>query len=249
VNQGAAAIVMSESKADELGVPKDNRVYLHGGGEAGDDHISERPRLDGSWAMEQATHRALSQAGVTSRDILHFDLYSCFPCAVFSSTAAMGIDWKKDTRPLTLTGGLPFFGGPGNNYSLHGIAEMVRVLRAAPGAHGLVLANGGWMTKEAVGVYSTTRPSAFTPAAPAAKPKAQVTLCDTDCDGTLETFTVTHGKAGPEKGIIFARLADGRRALANATPAALAVLREEVSPVGRKVKITVADEVGTFDFL
>jgi acetyl-CoA C-acetyltransferase len=249
VNQGAAAIVMSESKADELGVPKDNRVYLHGGGEAGDDHISERPRLDGSWAMEQATHRALSQAGVTSSDILHFDLYSCFPCAVFSSTAAMGIDWKKDTRPLTLTGGLPFFGGPGNNYSLHGIAEMVRVLRAAPGAHGLVLANGGWMTKEAVGVYSTTRPSAFTPAAPAAKPKAQVTLCDTDCDGTLETFTVTHGKAGPEKGIIFARLADGRRALANATPAALAVLREEVSPVGRKVKITVADEVGTFDFL
>ena len=248
VNQGAAAILMSESKADALGVPQENRVYLHGGGEAGDDHISVRPMLDGSWAMQQALDRALDQAGVTSSDIKHFDLYSCFPCAVFSSTAALGIDWKNDTRPFTLTGGLPFFGGPGNNYSLHGIAEMSRKLRKFPGDLGLVLANGGWMTKEAAGVYSTTKPKGFTPAAPAAKATGQVVLCAENCDATLETFTVTHGKAGPENGIIFARLADGRRALARATPDALAVLREDASPVGRKVKITVDGEVGTFDF-
>tara|TARA_R110000787_G_scaffold3868_8_gene14854 strand:- start:2163 stop:3677 length:1515 start_codon:yes stop_codon:yes gene_type:complete len=248
VNQGAAAILMSESKADELGVPQDNRVYLHGGGEAGDDHISLRPRIDGSWAMEQALGRALDQSGVASSDIRHFDLYSCFPCAVFSSTAALGIDWKHDSRALTLTGGLPFFGGPGNNYSLHGIAEMSRRLRNSPGDLGLILANGGWMTKEAAGIYSTTRPKAFLPAQPAAKPGDQVALCNNDCDATLETFTVTHGKAGPENGIIFARLADGRRALARATPAALAVLREDASPVGRKVAIKVDGEVGTFDF-
>tara|TARA_R110001606_G_scaffold12355_2_gene53912 strand:+ start:630 stop:2144 length:1515 start_codon:yes stop_codon:yes gene_type:complete len=248
VNQGAAAILMSESKADELGIPKDRRVYLHGGGEAGDNHISVRPKLDGSWAMEQATSRALTQAGVTADDIDHFDLYSCFPCAVFSSTAAMGIDWKTDPRPLTLTGGLPFFGGPGNNYSLHGIAEMAHTLRAAPGDLGLVLANGGWMTKEAAGVYSTEKPKAFRPVAPAAKAKTEVEIHQADGEGTLETFTVTHGKAGPEAGIIFARLADGRRTIAKASPAALAVLREEASPVGRKVTITVEDEVGTFDF-
>ena len=248
VNQGAAAILMSESKADELGIPKDKRVYLHGGGEAGDNHISVRPKLDGSWAMEQATSRALTQAGVTADDIDHFDLYSCFPCAVFSSTAAMGIDWKTDPRPLTLTGGLPFFGGPGNNYSLHGIAEMAHTLRAAPGDLGLVLANGGWMTKEAAGVYSTEKPKAFRPVAPAAKAKTEVEIHQADGEGTLETFTVTHGKAGPEAGIIFARLADGRRTIAKASPAALAVLREEASPVGRKVTITVEDEVGTFDF-
>ncbi|MEH6696157.1 MAG: acetyl-CoA acetyltransferase [Hyphomonas sp.] len=249
VNQGAAAILMSESKADELGIPREKRVYLHGGGEAGDDHISVRPKLDGSWAMEQATSRALTQAGVTADDIDHFDLYSCFPCAVFSSAAAMGVDWKTDPRPLTLTGGLPFFGGPGNNYSLHGIAEMAHTLRAAPGHLGLVLANGGWMTKEAAGVYSTEKPKAFRPVAPAAKAKTQVEVHQASGEGTLETFTVTHGKAGPETGIIFARLADGRRTIAKASPAALAVLREEASPVGRKVKITVEDEVGTFDFM
>jgi acetyl-CoA C-acetyltransferase len=248
VNQGAAAILMSQSKADELGVPQDNRVYLHGGGEAGDDHISVRPRIDGSWAMEQALSRALDQSGITSSSLRHLDLYSCFPCAVFSSTAALGIDWKTDSRALTLTGGLPFFGGPGNNYSLHGIAEMSHKLRSSPGEIGLILANGGWMTKEAAGIYSTTRPQAFTPALPAAKPAGQVALCSSDCEATLETFTVTHGKAGPENGIIFARLADGRRALARANPAALAILREDASPVGRKVAIKVDGEVGTFDF-
>ena len=109
VNQGAAAILMSSSKADALGVPEDKRVYLHGAGEAADDLISLRPRLDGSWAMQTAIDRALDQAAKATGDIKHLDLYSCFPCAVFSSTAALGIDWKNDPRPLTLTGGLPFF--------------------------------------------------------------------------------------------------------------------------------------------
>ena len=251
VNQGAAAILMSSSKADALGIAEDKRVYLHGAGEAADDLISLRPRLDGSWAMQTAIGRALHQAEKTTADLQHFDLYSCFPCAVFSSTAALGIDWKNDPRPLTLTGGLPFFGGPGNNYSLHGIAEMVATLRSDPASYGLVLANGGWMTKEAVGVYSAQKPARFVPAEPYATPTEQVTLCHEDCEGTLETFTVTHGKEGPNKGIAFVRLEDGRRALANASPDALVTLREDASPVGRKVAVTVdaEKERGTFSFI
>ena len=170
VNQGGAFLMMSEEKADELGVAKHKRVYLHGGGEAGDDVISERPKLDGSWAMQQDIDRALAQSGKTADDLGHFDLYSCFPCAVFSSASALGLDPLNDPRPLTLTGGLPFFGGPGNDYSIHGIAEMADTLRKDTGAFGLVLANGGWMTKEAVGVWSTTRPDTFTPVEKAAKP-------------------------------------------------------------------------------
>lgn len=249
VNQGAAALIMSESKADALGIAREKRVYIHGAGEAADDLISLRPRLDGSWAMETAIRRALHQAERTAADIRHFDLYSCFPCAVFSSTAALGIDWKTDPRPLTLTGGLPYFGGPGNNYSLHGIAEMVSTLRADPAGTGLVLANGGWMTKESVGIYSAQKPARFTPADPHATPTERVELCGEDCDGRLETFTVTHGRDGPEKGIIFARLEDGRRAIANASPAALEVLRDDASPVGRPVRIRVEGETGTFDFI
>lgn len=249
VNQGAAAILVSSSKADELGVPQDKRVYIHGGGDAGDDLISLRPVLDRSWAMDIAISRALAQAGKSSADMKHFDLYSCFPCAVFSGAAALGLDWKTDKRPLTLTGGLPFFGGPGNNYSLHGIAEMAATLRRNKGDYGLVLANGGWMTKESAGVYSTTPPESFTAAEPAAKPKAQVEVAIVSGDAVLETFTVTHGKDGPDRGIIFARFADGRRVIANhADAATLATLREDASPVGRKVKVTAKDETATFTF-
>jgi len=128
---------------------------------------------------------------------------------------------------------------------------MVSTLRADPGSYGLVLANGGWMTKEAVGIYSTQKPTRFAPAESYATPTEQVTLCGEDCEGTLETFTVTHGKEGPNKGIAFVRLEDGRRALAVASPAALATLREDASPVGRKVAVSVDTEKerGTFSFI
>jgi len=249
VNQGAAVILVSSSKADELGVPESERVYLHGGGDAGDELISVRPVLERSWAMDTAIGRALAQAGKTQGDIAHLDLYSCFPSAVFSGAAALGLDWKTDKRPLTLTGGLPFFGGPGNNYSLHAIAGMAAALRANKGAFGLVLANGGWMTKESAGVYSTTAPKSFTPAEPAAKARTKVEVAIVSGEAALETFTVTHGKEGPERGIIFARFADGRRVIANhADAATLATLREDASPVGRKVSVTAAQETATFVF-
>ena len=67
-----------------------------------------------------------------------------------------------DPRGLTVTGGLPFFGGAGNNYSMHAIAETVQRARANPGSYGFVGANGGIMSKYSVGVYSTT-PAAWRP--------------------------------------------------------------------------------------
>ena len=64
---------------------------------------------------------------------------------------------EDDPRGLTVTGGLPYFGGPGNNYVTHSISEMLRRLRARPGAFGLVTANGNYVTKHSFGVYSTAR--------------------------------------------------------------------------------------------
>lgn len=250
VNQGAAIILASSSRADALGVPEDRRVYLHGAGEASDDHISLRPVLNRSWAMDKAVARALAQAGRSVADIALIDLYSCFPCAVFSGAAALGLDWRTEQRSLTQTGGLPFFGGPGNNYSLHAIAEMTTRLRAQPGAFGFVLANGGWMTKEAAGVYGSARPAAFIPAESAAKPAQQIVLAAEAPEAILETFTVIHGRGGPERGIIFARLGDGRRVLANnADEVTLEILRADASPVGRRVQVTAASETGSFIFI
>ncbi len=55
-----------------------------------------------------------------------------------------------------MTGGLPFFGGAGNNYSMHAIASLVRALRKTPAKFGFVGANGGFLSKYSAGVFSTT---------------------------------------------------------------------------------------------
>nr|WP_070958521.1 acetyl-CoA acetyltransferase [Hyphomonas sp. Mor2] len=250
VNQGAALIMMSEEKANALGVAQGKRVYLHGAGEAMEPAFTERPGFTKSWAMEVAINRALDQAKKTVDQIDVFDLYSCFPCAVYSSTAALGIDPLNDPRPLTVTGGLPFSGGPGNNYSMHAIATIADRLRAAPGTFGLVLANGGWLSKESVGVWSTQAPQQFVPVEPMAKrgDDVLIEIEESPSGGTLETFTVTHGKQGPALGIILARTPDGKRFIAHAAPDALPRLLEEASPIGLEVTATTEDGVNFFSF-
>src|ERR1700721_415501 len=62
-----------------------------------------------------------------------------------------------DPRGATVTGGLPYFGGPGNSYTLHAIATMVERLRDAGGRNETGVVNGmGWYAPEhSVGVYGT----------------------------------------------------------------------------------------------
>ncbi len=247
VNLAAAILVMSEDAADRAGVPQARRVYLHGAGEAADSHISERPVLDGSWAMQAALSRALGQAGIAAGELGLFDLYSCFPCAVASACDVLGLDPASEPRPLTVTGGLPFFGGPGNNYSLHAIASMAARLRAEPGKTGLVLANGGWMTKAAAGVYSTSRPAAFIPVDIPATPVSRIEPVNGPAAGTVETWTLVQGRDGPELAIAFARMGTGARIIAQSREAAvLACFNEDASVAGRPVDVMTDAGVNTF---
>ena len=130
---------------------------------------------------------------------------------------------KDNAVELTITGGLPYFGGPGNNYVTHSISEMVRRLRARPGAFGLITANGNYVTKHSFGVYSTATPAgpwrrespASLQAQMDALPKAPFTETPQGT-ATIETYTVMHGKGGPEFAVIFGRLhATGQRFIAN----------------------------------
>ena len=154
VNQGAAAIMMSVEAARRLGVPEEKWVYMHGHADMIEQATLDRADLGASPASVMAAREALRVAGIGVDDIATFDLYSCFPFPVFVICEALGID-GDDPRGLTLTGGLPYFGGPGNSYSLHGIAETVSEMREAPGRFGFVGANGGIMSKYSVGIYST----------------------------------------------------------------------------------------------
>ena len=132
---------------------------------------------------------------------------------------------------------------------MHGIVSMTDWLRDHPGASGLVLANGGWMTKEAVGIWSTARPDTFSPVDQMAKPSEKVVLDTAPQTGTVETYTVTYGKDGPMSGIIFGRTDSGARFIAAAAPEAMPRLLDEESPVGLPVAVTTADERNTFTFV
>ena len=86
---------------------------------------------------------------------------SCFPIAVEAACSAVGLDPSTaDVARLTQTGGLPYHGGPGSNYSCHGLCAVVERLRTDlyRGEMGVVGANGGILTEHSVGVYSTTPP-------------------------------------------------------------------------------------------
>ena len=157
VDQSAAVIVCSAAKADELGVADSRRVYLHGCAQ-GDDHwyVTERSNLHSSPAIRAVVRKTFDMAEKKLADVAAFDLYSCFPSAVEIACQEIGVDEANDPRDLTVTGGLPYFGGPGNNYVMHSIAAMVERMRQRPGAFGLVTANGNYVTKHAAGLYSTT---------------------------------------------------------------------------------------------
>ena len=247
VNQGAAALLMSVDAARRFGVPEQKWVYLRGHADLTEQGLLERIEPSHAPSAAMAVREALAVAGVGLDDIATFDLYSCFPIAVFNVCDGVGLA-PDDPRGLTLTGGLPYFGGAGNNYSMHGIAETVAAMRSAPGQFGLVGANGGILSKYSVGVYSTT-PGNW--AADRSRklqdeisgwPKTPVTE-HPDGLARIETYTVRND-GGRRTGVIFGRLeSDGSRFLANTVDGGdelLALLTDD-DPIGARISVRSFD--------
>jgi acetyl-CoA C-acetyltransferase len=243
VDQGAAVLLCSYSAARAAGVPDDRLVFLHAAAEAHDQwFVTERSSLTESPAIAAIGAAVLEAGGTTIDEIAHFDLYSCFPSAVQIGRDALGIG-ARDSRPLTVTGGLGFAGGPVNNYPTHGIAAMVDVLRERPGDVGLTTALGWYVTKHAAAVWSArppTRPFCRIDVQSAvdARP-GRTTAGLVDMEATVEATAVAFERDGtPSVGIVTALADDGRRVIANARD--VDVLRDmTVNPwEGRRAKIT-----------
>ncbi|WP_300405292.1 enoyl-CoA hydratase-related protein [Nocardioides sp.] len=219
VNQSAALVLTSERVAAELGIPREKWVYLRGHSDLRDRELMRRTDLSVATPAVTAVGAALEMAGIGLADVATYDLYSCFPVAVSIVADGLGLA-HDDPRGLTVTGGLPFFGGPGNSYSLHAIAETVELCRATPGAFGLVGANGGTLSKYSVGVYSTA-PGVWQ-AGDDVRLQAELDavpdhLVAHEADGwaTIETWTVQYVGGEPTRTVVVGLLDDGRRFLAN----------------------------------
>lgn len=223
VDQAAALILCSFESARAAGVPDDRMVFLHAAAETHDHYFfSERDTLTESPGIEVAVNDAVDASGITLDDITHFDLYSCFPAAVEVALRSLHLS-DGDPRPLTVTGGLGFAGGPVNNYPAHAIARMVEVLRADPAGFGCTTALGWYISKHATGIWSATPPAhgfrradkaagqARVDAGPRREPAGLI-----DAEVTVEATSVAFERDGsPSLGILTGLTADGRRAIAN----------------------------------
>jgi acetyl-CoA C-acetyltransferase len=236
VNQGAAVVLASVAEARRLGVPEERWVHIHGVADCAEPTLLSRASMEQSPAAVAAISSALEIAGTDWENLSATDLYSCFAIPVFNLLDAFGLD-RDNPRGWTLTGGLPFFGGAGNNYSTHAIVEAVARCRAAPGARVLVGANGGNMSKYAAGVYSTA-PADWSQSRWVSLDKIKPALPVLDAhdgEAVAESFTIIPGKAG-ETATIVARAGEAR-VLANSTDPAICAELRKGKVGGRPVRI------------
>ena len=240
VDLNAAFVMMSAERARSLGIAEDRWVYWWGGDSADEQAYfpSTRPDLAACPSMQCSHRGALHEAGVGIDDIAMFDFYSCFPVAVEMACAMLGLD-EADSRRFTLTGGLPYAGGPGSAYTLHSLAAMVERVREEPAARALVTGNGMFLTKHAASVWSgRPKPDRFTGTPPergTSLPQHAVEVAfEPTGHATIDGYTVMHDRtATPERGIVVGRLDDGRRFVANIFDTAALHALEEREGVGR----------------
>jgi acetyl-CoA C-acetyltransferase len=222
VNQGAALLVASDAAARRLGITVDRWVYPWAGADVTEQwFLPERAVLHEIPGTRRAAAAVLDAVERRIDDVTHLDLYSCFPIAPRLSAATLGLSPATE-RPLTVTGGLPWFGGPGNNYGTHALAAMMTRLRADRAATGLVHGLGWSCTKHALGVLGgTPSPHGWRRVDTTAIQRtidatpSPTLVAEAEGRATIETYTIVHGRDGaPERGAVIGRLADDRRFLA-----------------------------------
>ena len=245
VDQAAALILCSRATAKRLGIPESQWIYPWAATEAHDTYaVSNRDNLHSSPGIRIAGRRCLELAGVEVADVDHVDVYSCFPSAVQIAAAELGLG---EERPLTVTGGLTFGGGPLNNYVMHAIARMAEVLRDRPGETGLVTSNGGFVTKHAFGVYSAEPPPhGFRHDEPQDAVDATPTrdVAETfEGPVEIESYTVMFDAEGPTAGLAACRLDDGRRAWGNTRDADVLAAMTKEEFCGRSARLTAPGQL------
>jgi acetyl-CoA C-acetyltransferase len=257
VDQAAALLLCSYEAARDAGVADDRMVFPLAGADAHDHYFfSERWSLADSPAIAAAGSAALRAAGIGIDDVARFDLYSCFPSAVETAMRAFGLPGPAggDLRPLTVSGGLAYAGGPGNDYVTHSIAAMVEACRNDPESVGLVTALGWYITKHSVGLYTARPPTGFV--------RVDAKALQTEVDATparavagsyagpatLEATSVAFERDGsPGHAIVTALTADGRRVLANTRDPETMRSMTEIAWEGRGVTISTDGETNALE--
>ncbi|MFB8000847.1 crotonase/enoyl-CoA hydratase family protein [Nocardia sp. NPDC056000] len=225
VDMASGIIMCSAAAAEAAGIPQDKWVFLHAGASGSDEwFVSERTELAASPAIRALGAAVFDHTGIRPEDLAHIDLYACFPVAVQIAARELGLPADDPKRPLSVTGGLTFGGGPGNNYGGHAVATLVQRLRAEPESFGLSTSLGWYLTKHAIGVYSATPPAAayrhLTPVIE--HPPKRRARTGYDGPAVVEAYTLPYDRDGhPEAAILSLLTPEGDRVLLRSTDSAL----------------------------
>lgn len=250
VDQSASVIMASYEHAKSLGVTDDKMVFLHGCADTIEKwNVMDRVDYHSSPAMAVGIREAFAMAGKTPANMDFFDLYSCFPIAVRLAARDLGLQ-HNDPCGLTLTGGLPYFGGPGNNYTMHAIVEAFHRCVREPETFGFVNANGWFLTKHAFGIYSTAPTQGQWQRRPKAEYQSEIDNLQSppineapNGAATIEAYSVIHAREGMRMGIVIGRDSEGRRFVANTPKDDFAMMAnlESREGVGRTGNVTAID--------
>lgn len=214
VNQGAAFIVTSLAEARRRGIDEDRLVFVgHGAAAAEPKEVMKRESFDDSLAIRVTMDEVLANNAISVSDIALAEFYSCFPVVPKMATRAIG--WPSD-KPITVTGGLTFAGGPIGNFMSHAVARMTQQLRGTKQS-GLLFANGGYATtSHAIVISGDVNRAASEPVTMDVQDKADslrgsVPQYNEDYEGParIESFTIDYGREGEaRRAVIVARTND-----------------------------------------
>jgi acetyl-CoA C-acetyltransferase len=246
VDMGAAVVITDAATARSYGLAPEEVAYIGGWADAHEIwYLSERPQVHSAPGLARCAQSALTSAGVTLDEVGAFDLYACFPSSVEVARDSLGIA-TDDPRPLTLTGGLQYHGGPGSNYVTHSVANSLGWLRDGHGDVALVHGNGYYLTKQAVGVY-TRRPPSSVPAPPdrlQERIDGQGTAVAVDPSfsgtGTILAYTVTYERDGePGAGVMVVDTGDAHTVARTDPATSVSLVADDA--VGRAVTVSISD--------
>jgi acetyl-CoA C-acetyltransferase len=243
VNKAVAIIVCSAAKAEHLGL--DPGGWIHPLAVVQSKHVvplAQKKRLYSQPGSVVAGERALALAGLSAADLAAAELYSCFPSAIQSFAHDLKLE---EACPLTVTGAMPFSGGPFNHFSLEGVARMVEVLRSHETGEqrtGLVSNLSAIFGKQACALLSNV-PSAggfrFEDVTASVAEQDLPLPLDGDHQGpaTIVGYTVVFKNETPSHGIAICDTPDGARTVVRSEDQALleSMTREEFC--GRTIEV------------
>ena len=238
VNQSAALIICSEELANKLEIDNKKRVYPISSSE--NNHmiaIQQRPKLYESLGMIYAAksiNRMMEQLDIR---LDAYDLYSCFPAAVkmFSKSLELGSE-----IPKTITGSMPYAGGPLNSFVIHSTVKMIQKIRALEARHGLVTGVSGMMTKQSFCVWGKEYQEQFIFDDVTERAKLDekpVELSDiAEGEGEIIGYTIIEGSEHASKAVLYLDDEKKHRKVVSSLDKNFINLLMEEEWVGKKVK-------------